>query len=259
MGIDSGAFTAPNNILEVWRKFDSFPMETLTKAWFLKNSPSVGQRSVPEMIEHRDRFGASGNCFDLSIWLLEEFKRAGIQAYGIGHGLGTTKAHVAVVALDSTGRRYFCDLGDLWIQPMLIDAPLVKQIGFFAGAEISSHIQGNRFEVIYGRPGGKQSRQQCDLTPISDKKFFEYGNFSQENLSRPLVEMRLFQPDETKHWEYENARSSISSMQGLEVQPSCASLAEWSQRVSQVTNMQADYVLECLNAFHELKESARGL
>jgi len=114
---------------------------------------------------------------------------------------------------------------------------------------------GSKLELIYDRPSGKQSRQHCDLTPISDKEFFEYGNFSQENLSRPLVEMRLFQPGETKLWEYENARSFISSMQGLEGQPSSASLEEWSQRISQVTKMQANYVLECLKAFH-LQEAA---
>ena len=248
------AFTAPSNILQVWRKFDSFPMETLTKAWFLKKSPQTKQRSVPEMLEHRNRYGATGNCFDLSIWLIEEFRAAGVHAYGIGHGLGTIKAHVAVVALDSEGRRYLCDLGDLWIQPMLIDAESapVKQKGFFAGAEISFTQQGNKLDLIYDRPSGKQSRQHCDLSPVPNKEFFDYGNFSQANLSRPLVEMRLFEADETKHWEYEEGRSFISSMRGLEEQPACGSTEEWGGRISGVTNMQANYVRECLDAFQEL-------
>jgi len=245
--------STPKKILDIWRKFDSFPMETITKAWFLKNSPQIKQRSISGMVEHRNRFGASGNCFDLSIWLLNEFRKAGIPAYGIGHGLGTTKAHVAVIALDGEARRYLCDLGDLWIQPMPIDgATILKRQGFFAGAEITAHLQENTLEVIYDRPGGKQSRQRFDLTSVSDKDVIEYGNFSQANLSRPLVEMRLFQPSETKHWEYEKSRSFVSSMQGLDEEAPLSSPWEWSQRISAVTNMNSQYVLECLEAYEDL-------
>lgn len=101
---------APTQILTVWHKFDAFPMETLTKAWYYDQS-SVRQRSVEEMKEHRERFGTSGNCFDLAIWLIDEFKRAGIEAYGLGEGLGTEEAHAAVCALDEQGVDIFATWG----------------------------------------------------------------------------------------------------------------------------------------------------
>ena len=37
---------APKNILTTWKKFDDFPMETLTKAWFHKKSKNKKQRDV---------------------------------------------------------------------------------------------------------------------------------------------------------------------------------------------------------------------
>ena len=63
---------APHPILKVWRRFNGFPMETLTKAWRLKHRPGARQRSVSEMAKHRETTGASGNCFDLAIWLLDD-------------------------------------------------------------------------------------------------------------------------------------------------------------------------------------------
>lgn len=85
---------APESILTTWIKFDSFPMETLTKAWFYKQGTRKKQRDVALMKEHRNKYGLSGNCFDLAIWLLDEFQKDGIQAYPIGHNLNTEHAHV---------------------------------------------------------------------------------------------------------------------------------------------------------------------
>ncbi|WP_327204675.1 hypothetical protein [Paenibacillus terrae] len=88
----------PNEILSIWEKFNTFPMETLTKAWFYKKTDGKKQRDVSLMKEHHERYGITGNCFDLAIWLLHEFEKEGIEAYPIGHDLGTTEAHVAVIA-----------------------------------------------------------------------------------------------------------------------------------------------------------------
>jgi hypothetical protein len=104
--------TLTNRILKIWHQFDAFPMETLTKAWLLRNSENPKQRSIEQMQSHRQRFGASGNCFDLAIWLLNRFRSAGLHAYFIGSNLGNQKAHVAVVAIGDRGQRYLCDLGD---------------------------------------------------------------------------------------------------------------------------------------------------
>jgi hypothetical protein len=49
----------------------------------------------------------TGNCFDLALWLLEEFKKAEIMAYPIGYDLKSEKAHVAVIAQDNHENRYY--------------------------------------------------------------------------------------------------------------------------------------------------------
>src|SRR4029453_1755746 len=113
---------AADAILRVWRKFDRFPMETLTKVWFYKQNTAKKQREVSLMKEHYAQYGITGNCFDLTIWLLHEFENEGIEAYSVGHDLGTPDAHVAVIAKDEKGNRYFCDLGDQWLNPIQIES-----------------------------------------------------------------------------------------------------------------------------------------
>lgn len=54
---------APEAILRTWRKFDSFPMETLTKAWFYHQAGDGRQREVSMMKEHYQEYGIAGNCF----------------------------------------------------------------------------------------------------------------------------------------------------------------------------------------------------
>jgi len=90
-------------------------VETITKAWvFEKFGPR--QRTIEEMKTHRQKYGSSGNCFDLALWLLSEFLKAKIPAYGVGDRIGTSDAHVAIVVDDGKRGRFLCDLGDLWIQ-----------------------------------------------------------------------------------------------------------------------------------------------
>ncbi|MGD6870938.1 hypothetical protein ACQCU1_01940 [Sutcliffiella horikoshii] len=62
----------PIYIRSIWDKFSTFPMETLTKLWVYHaqvNKPK--QRSVSQMKEDRERFGVTGNCYDLafSFWM----------------------------------------------------------------------------------------------------------------------------------------------------------------------------------------------
>ncbi len=245
------------DIQRVWAGFDSFPMETLTKAWHLKNAPDTRQRRIWQMADHRRRTGASGNCFDLSLWLMDEYRKAGIFSYGVGHDLGTEQAHVAVVALDGEGRRYFCDMGDLWILPMPLDGDEglpSKQAGLFTGCWITAEIRGNVLDITYDRPGGKQSHQSCGLDRISNPDFFELGNASQGSFSAPLVEMRILREQETVHWEFEGERSFVSSMHGLEEEAPLGTFEHWSERISQRTGMNAAYVLECLRAYAELSK-----
>lgn len=229
-------------------------METLTKAWFLKRNHLARQRTVPEMLAHREKTGASGNCFDLALWLLHELEREKVEAYGVGHDLGTEHAHVAVLALDESGRRYFCDLGDLWIRPLpLDDGEISKRSGYFTGAWVSGKVSENSLELTFDRAGGKQSREHCGLARISGKELAEYGDYSQARVSRPLVEMRLYSPKETTHWEFDDGKSFVSSMAGLEKEEPCLSEAEWSERIAKRTGMHSGYVKECMAALRELK------
>lgn len=132
---------ASGEILSVWRTFDDFPMETLTKAWVYSKGGFQKQRDVETMKAHRAQYGITGNCFDLAIWLLDAFRKAGVEAYPIGTELGTEDAHAAVVAVDEKGARYLCDLGDQWLQPILIDGinegySNERLSGFFPAAEV---------------------------------------------------------------------------------------------------------------------------
>lgn len=236
------------SIISIWKRFDSFPMETLTKAWVLKNRPHLGQRDVAEMKSHREKTGASGNCFDLAIWLIHEFEQAAIPAYAIGDFLGTPEAHVGVIAVDGEGQRFLCDLGDQWIQPIAVDRQSDQlHEGFFAGAQVKPTNQGNRLNVDYHRPGGKVSHQSYDLSAVSKADLLEAGKISQKNLSPPLVEMRLMENTETIHWEFDKYRTCFSRMSGLEIEEPCTTDEAWAQRIALRTGMNASYVLECLN------------
>lgn len=243
----SSQFFAPAKILTIWKQFDHFPMETLTKAWVLKNRPELGQRDISEMKAHRAKTGASGNCFDLALWLWHEFEQTDISAYAIADSLGTLDAHVALIALDNTGQRFLCDLGDLWIQPIAIDSSSEElQDGFFTGARVKVLNQNNRLKVEYHRANKKISHQSYDLSPVSKSELIQAGEFSQRNLSSPLVEMRIKENDETIHWEFDQYKSYFSRLAGLEKEEPCVSDEAWAKRIANRTGMNASYVLECL-------------
>ncbi|PLR76664.1 hypothetical protein CU633_15055 [Bacillus sp. V3-13] len=47
----------PKEIMEVWKRFERFPMETLTKVWYHQKGTVKKQRSVDLMKEHYHEFG----------------------------------------------------------------------------------------------------------------------------------------------------------------------------------------------------------
>ncbi|MFD1135838.1 hypothetical protein [Paenibacillus urinalis] len=251
---------APAQILQVWHKFDSFPMETLTKAWYYDQS-SVRQRSVEEMKEHRERFGTSGNCFDLAIWLIDEFKRAGIEAYAIGEGLGTEEAHAAVCALDEQGRRYFCDLGDQWIEPILMDFTADEYggevlSGYITGGKIKlDHHGSSHLSFTWVRPNGKTSSQVFDLTPVDLQDLIAAGEHSQSLLHNALVEMRVPMENEIVHWEYEGGRSFISNNRELITESPLDHIEDWAKRIYTMTGIQPDVTVTALKKYKQIAKS----
>lgn len=250
---------APKEILAVWHQFDAFPMETLTKAWMhAKGDPK--QRDVATMERHRREYGISGNCFDLAIWLLHAFEEAGVEAYPIGSELGTGDDHAAVMASDSRGRRFLCDLGDQWLQPILIDGddPAYteeKLAGFFPGAEVQLISGEHTFKVVYHRPNGKYSTQVYSSLPVLMEEFLEAAEISQNNVyPKPLLEVRLPWEDETAHWEFDDWKSFLSTSKGLYEDPPLASLDEWVERIHDKTGFDKTVLKESLEFFKAVRK-----
>ncbi|TAA72194.1 hypothetical protein [Planococcus salinarum] len=253
---------ASKEILAVWRKFDDFPMETLTKAWLYSTQGNRKQRDVETMKQHRAEFGVTGNCFDLAIWLLDEFKEAGVKAYPIGSELGTGDDHAAVIAVDRMGRRFLCDLGDQWLQPILIDGDdkaytNEKLAGFFPGAEVQVLPEKGAFKVVYHRPNGKFSTQIYSADSVSMGEFLAAADFSQSHVyPKPLLEVRLPWENETAHWEFFDWKSFLSTSQGLVEDPPLAMIEEWVERLHQKTGYDKTFLKESLEYFKSLGESS---
>ncbi|MCS7458662.1 hypothetical protein N0M98_00805 [Paenibacillus doosanensis] len=246
------------DIVKVWRQFDHHPMETLTKAWHISQGAPGRQRTVQMMEEHRRQFGTSGNCFDLALWLMHEFGKNGIESYPIGHHLHTPRAHVAVIAVGERGQTYFCDLGDQWIEPILIDASCEdftqdELDGFVAGGRIKAELPAGRNEAkfTYIRPNGKISEQTFSLEPIEMNEFIAAANTSQSLLRYPLVEMRFTEHNEVRHWEFDRWNSFVSCSEGLirESKLEMEETGEWARRIHQRTGMHTDVIIRALNTY----------
>lgn len=250
---------APSQILNTWRKFDEFPMETLTKAWFFHKTAKKKQRDIALMREHRSQYGIAGNCFDLAIWLLNEFTTDGIAAYPIGHHLKTEKAHVAVIALDERGKRYLCDLGDQWLNPILIDSAnedftAEKLSGFFPAAQVQINPVGTNIGVLYHRSNRKVSQQNYETEPIEMSLFMEAAEFSQSQIKpRPLLEVRNPYKNEMAHWEFYNWQSFLSTTEGLFNDQLVETIDEWVERINGKTGYDKQMLEEALNFYRRLE------
>lgn len=246
---------APDFILKTWRKFDEFPMETLTKAWFYKKASYKKQRDVSLMKEHRVKYGISGNCFDLAIWLLDEFNHNGIEAYPIGHDLNTRDAHVAIVALDEKGNRFLCDLGDQWLNPILIDSnnedfTNEKLSGFFPAAQIQVKPVDSRIEITYHRFNGKFSCQLYNTEAINMDCFFQAAEHSQNLIKpQPLLECRTPYKNEISHWEFYAWESFLSTSEGLINDQSLTSIEKWAERIHLKTRYDIKFLIEVLEIY----------
>jgi hypothetical protein len=246
---------APDTILTTWRKFDEFAMDTLTKAWFYGKASNKRQRDVPLMKEHRSKYGISGNCYDLAIWLLDEFDKKGVDAFPIGKDLNTIDAHVAIIALDEKGNRFLCDLGDQWLNPILIDSDSEdftdkKLSGFFPAAQVQVKPEGNRIEVIYHRSNGKLSRQFYDTEPIDMAYFLKAAEYSQNLIKpRPLLECRTSYKNEIAHWEFYNWQSFLSTSEGLTNEQPQNTLEEWAEKIYLKSGYDKQFVTESLEIY----------
>ncbi|MEK3885774.1 hypothetical protein [Paenibacillus sp. PL2-23] len=241
---------ATQDILQIWRKFNDFPMETITKAWYSQIASDSKQRTVDLMKLHRDKYGTSGNCFDLAIWLIDEVRKNNLNCYAIF----TPHSHVAVVVMNEEGSKYLCDLGDQWIEPILIDRNHNEYNedylpGFFPGAHIKLKVQANHLVVTYKRPNGKKSNQRFDLTPISDNELLAAGEKTQRKLSTPLLEKRLFLDQQVAHWEFDNYRSFTSFETSREEEIQLVNMEEWANRISNKSGISEEVILKSLRVY----------
>ena len=244
---------APEPILNVWNRFNDFPMERLTKLWFYHQGTEKKQRSVSLMKEHREQYGITGNCFDLSIWLLDAFQKEGITAYPISQNL-----HSAVIALDEAGNRYLCDLGDQWISPILVSGnheeyTVEKLSGFFPGAMVQVKHSGPNFEILYHRPNGKISKQVYYPTPIDNDYFLKAAEYSQNLINKPpLLECRIPYKNETAHWEFSNWESFLSNSEGLFHEPKLNTTEEWANKIHEMTGYDRQFLQTTLEMYEKL-------
>lgn len=248
---------ATAEILGTWQKFDAYPMETITKAWYLRQAAGAKQRTVEQMEAHREQYGTSGNCYDLAIWLIDAFRRDGLTSYAIL----TPDDHVAAVVLDEAGSRYLCDLGDQWIEPILIEkrsGSYTEEFldGFFPGARVKLESLEHTLNVSYRRPNGKTSKQTYLLQPVSDEQLLAKGEQTQRTLWSPLVEQRIFTPDEVIHWEFDNYTSFYSSKEGKKLEPKLQTIDEWAARIHKASGISPLIVREALAVYRE--EAASG-
>lgn len=244
-------------VMDVWRTFDGFPMETLTKAWLHRRCGGPRQRTVREMAEHRRAFGTSGNCFDLAIWLLHDLQEAGVRAHAIGHDLFTPQAHVAVLAYDR-GQRYLCDLGDQWIRPVPINVPagdVAEPLpGYFPGARIRVAATADACVVTYHRAAGKWSTQSYALAEVGRDELLRAGQHAQSLLRRPLCEIRVPLAGEVAHWEFDNWSSRLSTEAALYAEPPAGSLEAWCARIHRRTGMSPAVVEAALAVYRAVRQ-----
>ncbi|WRP05559.1 hypothetical protein U9J35_16800 [Rossellomorea aquimaris] len=246
---------ASESILKTWEKFNDFPMETLTKVWFYSQGSMKKQRDVSLMREHREQFGMSGNCFDLALWLLDEFKRDGVKAYPVGHNLNSEDAHAAVIALNEKGERFLCDLGDQWLNPILIDTDSMdytneKVSGFFPAAKVQVQDHPSGTEILYHRPNGKVSKQAFQTQPIEMDSFIKAAEHSQHMIHpNPLVECRIPHKSEIAHWEFYNWDSFLSTTEGLLKDPKLETVKEWAERIHGKTKYNKEVLINILQRY----------
>jgi len=249
---------APKNILDVWKRFDNFPMDTLTKGWLVYKKNFKRQRDVELMKEHKENYGMTGNCFDLALWLYDEFQKEGIESYFIGSHFHTPKAHVGVIAEDESGNRFLCDLGDQWIQPILIDPSIdfteEKIDGFFPGAKVKVIPSNEAVVIEYYRPNGKMSSQTYETKRIELDEFMEAANHSQSHVrSRVLLECRIPYKDEIAHWEFYNWESFLSTTEGLYRDQPLETIEDWADRIHEKTGYNRKFLVEALSVYKDIQ------
>ncbi|WP_435921095.1 hypothetical protein [Paenibacillus sp. DYY-L-2] len=226
-------------------------METITKAWYFQITSEKKQRTVDQMIAHREQYGTSGNCFDLAIWLIHEFRQAKLPSYAVL----TPDSHVAVVAINEKGNRYLCDLGDQWIEPILIDRESEEYTEeylahFFPGARVKlKSNDDNSLFVKYRRPNGKEMDQTYLLKPISDEQLMIEAEKTQRTLRTPLVEMRIFAEREVIHWEFDDFISFYSSMEGKRMERALPTQTEWAERINKVSGINTNIIKDAFEVY----------
>lgn len=211
------------------------------------------------MKEHHAQYRITGNCFDLALWLLHEFETEGVEAYPIGHDLGTPGAHAAVIAINAKGNRYYCDLGDQWLEPILVDPDsedYAEQLlpGFFPAADVQLKSDNQQVTILYRRANGKSSKQCFSLAPIELQEFKAAAEISQGIIKKhPLLECRIPYKAETAHWEFYNWGSFLSTREGLFEESTAKNIEEWCERIHQTTDYDKGFLYDALHIYKNMK------
>lgn len=148
-------------------------------------------------------------------------------------------------------------MGDLWIEPILIDRDNEDYCedeldGFVTSGKIKVETASNEVKFKYIRPNGKVSRQRFSLEPIGIKELFDAANHSQSLLRHPLVEKRIFNPEEVIHWEFDRWNSFISSNAGLIHETKLSNNKEWAARINSRTGIDKDIIARSLDVYSKI-------
>lgn len=207
------------------------------------------------MRTHRKSFRTGGNCFDLVLWLIAELAEAGIAARPVGHDLETPDAHIAVVA-QADGISYLCDLGDQWLQPVLIDpgSPAFSTgwlAGFFPAAEIRVEPAEQELRVFYRFPDGRENAQAYSLAALDADTLACACRHSQGLLRKPMVEILARHPEtgEQGAWEFDRFRSFWRLSSGRRFEADCEDLTGWVERIAARSGMSPEVVEIALRVY----------
>ncbi len=241
------------SVMRVWRRFAGVPCETFTKGWWFRRCGGrPRQRTVVQLRQHRRRYGAGGNCFDLAYWLLNDLREEGFAARIVSRDLLQYDAHVAVI-VEASGREYLCDLGDMWHRPIRVAEHAGWLNGYVPGRSIRIRCSDGALEIDCRDEVDSVRVERYDMTRIDDELFLLACDQSQNLLRRPFCQLLRPHPvtGALELWGYDREATFVSGSRGHVYEPRCNNRAEWIARIAATTGMAPTLIDEGFTAYDE--------
>ena len=244
---------APPSVMRAWRRFAGVPCETFTKGyWFRRCDGRPRQRTVTQLRQHQGAYGAGGNCFDLTYWLLHALREAGFSARIVSRDLLEYDAHVALI-VEALGGDYLCDLGDMWYQPVRVAEHAGWLDGYVPGRSIRIRPHDDALEIDCRDELGSVRVERYDLTRIDEETFLRACDHSQNLLRRPFCQVLRPSPvsGALELWGYDREETYVAGARGHVYDPRCDTRAEWIARIAAMAGMAPTLIDEGFAAYDE--------